>query len=308
LGKRGPGLWPIVFDQTKAGSTQALLAGVPFAGRTLPLAVYSFEYPWKELAAKSQNWLEEVFLADLEEALPRGAKAVFIGDRGYARASLLQRSARLGRLYLIRGRSGTRVEYQGRQCKLGELPVETGKPIRYCGVYYQARQRVPVDVIAFHDQSFKEPWWLLVPAGTARILSTKAVLALYRERMQVEHSFRDFKTHLGLRGLKLKVRIAERTGRLLLAFCIAYCLALVLGISPEAELARLDLEVQRRRARHGTKRTLSVLSLAMLMLAHPSWRVCAWRRLRLIAKRIAQGKRADKRAPPNIAQRLRRVA
>ena len=109
LGKRGPGLWPIVFDQTKAGSTQALVAGVPFEGRTLPLAVYSFEYPWKELAAKSQNWLEEVFLADLEEALPAGAKAVFIGDRGYARASLLRRSARLGRLYLIRGRSGTRV-------------------------------------------------------------------------------------------------------------------------------------------------------------------------------------------------------
>jgi hypothetical protein len=308
FGKRGAGLWPIVFDQTKAGSTQALLAGVPFEGRTLPLSVYSFEYPWKEPAAKSQNWLEEVFLADLEEALPAGAKAVFIGDRGYARASLLRRSARLGRLYVIRGRSGTRVEYQGRQCKLEELPVEIGEAIRHCGVFYQAQERVPVDVIAFHDPSFKEPWWLLVPAGTAKILPTKTVLALYRERMQVEHSFRDFKTHLGLRGLKLKVRIAERTGRLLLAFCIAYCLALVLGISPEAEQARSDLEIERRRARHGTRRTLSVLSLAMLMLSHPGWRERAWRRLRLIAVRIAHGKRAHKRAPPNITQRLRRAA
>jgi hypothetical protein len=303
FGKRGPGLWPIAFDQTKAGSTQALLAGVPFQGRTLPLAVYTFEYPWKELAAKSQNWLEEVFLADLEEALPAGAKAVFVGDRGYARASLLRRSARLGRLYLIRGRSGTRVEYQGHQCKLRELPLEPGKPIRYCEVLYQANERVPVDVVAFHDPSFREPWWLLVPAGTAKILPTKTVLALYRERMHVEHSFRDFKTHLGLRGLKLKVRIAERTGRLLLAFCIAYCLALVLGVSPEAERARLDLEAPRRQARHGTRRTLSVLSLAMLMLSHPRWRLSAWRRLRLIAARIAQGKRADKRAPPNVTER-----
>jgi hypothetical protein len=308
FGKRGAGLWPIVFDQTKAGSTQALMAGVPFQGRTLPLAVYSFEYPWKELTAKSQNWLEEVFLADLEEALPEGAKAVFIGDRGYARASLLRRSTRMGRLYLIRGRSGTRVEYQDRQCKLGELPVENGKAIRYCGVLYQASERVPVDVIAYHDPSFKEPWWLLVPAGTEEILPTKAVVALYRERMQVEHSFRDFKTHLGLRGLKLKVRIAERTGRLLLAFCIAYCLALVLGVSPEAEQARLDLEVKRRRARHGTTRTLSVLSLAMLMLSHPRWRTSAWRRLRLVAARIAQGKRAFKRAPPTLTQRLWRAA
>ena len=306
LGKRGPGLWPVVFDQTKAGSTQALLAGVPFEGRTLPLAVYTFEYPWKEL--KSQNWLEEVFLADVEEALPAGAKAVFIGDRGYARASLLRRSAPLGRLYVIRGRAGTKVEYQGRQCKLGELPVETGKAIRYCRVLYQAQQRVPVDVIAFHEAGFKEPWWLLVPAGSAKILPTRTVVTLYRERMQVEHSFRDFKTHLGLRGLKLKVRIAERTGRLLLAFCIAYCLALVLGVSPEAQAARLDLEVQRRQARHGTRRTLSVLSLAMLMLSHPRWRPSAWRRLRLIAARIAQGKRADKRAPPNVTQLFRRAA
>jgi hypothetical protein len=294
--------------QTKAGSTQALLAGVPFQGRTLPLSVYTFEYPWKELAAKSQNWLEEVFLADLEEALPAGAKAVFVGDRGYARASLLRSSARQGRLYLIRGRSGTRVEYQGQQCKLRDLPVEPGKPIRYCDVLYQANERVPVDVVAFHDPSFKEPWWLLVPAGTSKTLPSKTVVALYRERMHVEHSFRDFKTHLGLRGLKLKVRIVERTGRLLLAFCLAYCLALVLGVSPEAERARTDLEVRRRQARHGTQRTLSVLSLAMLMLSHPRWRLGAWRRLRLIAARIAQGKRADKRAPPNLAQRLRWAA
>jgi len=308
LGKRGRGLWPIAFDQTKAGSTQALLAGVPFEGRTLPLAVYTFEYPWKERAAKSQNWLEEVFLADLEEALPRGAQAVFIGDRGYARASLLRHSSRLRRLYLIRGRSGTRVEYQGHSCKLGELPAGKGKAIRYCNVFYQAHERVPVDVVAFHDPSFKEPWWLLVPPGTAKTLSTQTVLALYKERMHVEHSFRDFKTHLGLRGLKLKVRIAERTGRLLLAFCIAYCLALILGVSPEAEGARRDLEVQRRQARHGTRRTLSILSLAMLMLSHPRLRSRAWRRLRLIAARIAQGKRADKRAPPNITQRWPRAA
>jgi len=34
---------------------------------------------------------------------------VFIGDRGYARAALLRQSNRQGRLYIIRGRAGTRV-------------------------------------------------------------------------------------------------------------------------------------------------------------------------------------------------------
>jgi len=106
FGSRGRGLWPILFDQTKAGATQALFAGVPFQGRALPLAVYTFQYPWQEKTARSQNQLEEVFLADIGTALPARVRPVFIGDRGYARAALLRQSNRLGRLYIIRGRAG----------------------------------------------------------------------------------------------------------------------------------------------------------------------------------------------------------
>jgi hypothetical protein len=74
FGSRGRGLWPILLDQTKAGATQALFAGVPFQGRALPLAVYTFQYPWEEKTARSQNQLEEVFLADIETALPCGLR------------------------------------------------------------------------------------------------------------------------------------------------------------------------------------------------------------------------------------------
>jgi hypothetical protein len=40
----------------------------------LPLAVYTFQYPWEEKTARSQNQLEEVFLADIETALPCGLR------------------------------------------------------------------------------------------------------------------------------------------------------------------------------------------------------------------------------------------
>lgn len=300
VGRRGRGLWPILFDQTKSGATQALLAGVPFEGRALPLAVYTFDYPWRERGARSQNQLEQVFLLDVESALPRGARGVFIGDRGYARAALFRHCGQLGRLFIIRGRAGTRVEHAGRVCKLGELPCGRDGARRYRGVLYQAKLRVPVDIVAFHDPRFQEPWWLVVPPDSEAVLPTDTVVALYRERMQIEHSFRDFKTHLGLRGLQLRVRIAERTGRLLLAFCIAYCLALVLGVAPEARQARRDLEIPRRRPRHGTCRTLSVLTLAMQMLAHPRWRRIAYRRLRRIAADLAAGHRVLKRGPPRL--------
>jgi len=308
FGKRGKGLWPVGFDQTKAGATQALVAGVPFEGRTLPLAVYTFDYPWKESAVDSQNQLEEVFLCDVETALPVGVRPVFIGDRGYARAALLRKSARLGRLYIIRGRAGTLIQHQGRSLKLGELPVNGGRAVRYRQVLYQAREQVPVDVVVYHEPAFKQAWYLLVPSDSETVLSTQAVLTLYRERMQVEHSFRDFKTHLGLRGLKLKVRVAERTGRLLLAFTIAYCLALVLGSSKQAQLARAELEIPRKTERHGTCRTLSVLSVAMYMLSHPRWRDLAYQRLRVVMLRIAAGKSALPVPPPDVSERLGRRA
>jgi hypothetical protein len=81
VGTRGKGLWPVMFDQTKAGSTQALLAGVPWAVRVLPVSDYTFDYPWQETAVMSQNQFESIFLTDLELSLPEGVTPVFVGDR-----------------------------------------------------------------------------------------------------------------------------------------------------------------------------------------------------------------------------------
>jgi hypothetical protein len=300
FGSKGAGLWPIVFDQTKSGASQALMAGVPFEGRTLPLAIYTFDYPWKTTAPLSQNDLERIFLADIEEALPKEVKPIFIGDRGYARAALLRQSNQERRLYIIRGRSDTVVEHRGNRVKLRDLKYQASKVVRYRAVLYQSKEKVEVDVVVFKAAEFEEPWYLLVPSLSENILSSEAVVSLYRERMQIEQSFRDFKTHLGLRGLKLKVRIAERTGRVMLAFCIAYCLAICLGASKEAEEARDNLEILRKAPRHGTRRTLSALSLAMQMLSHPKHKNKALNRLKCIAERIALGLPALSLPPPKL--------
>jgi hypothetical protein len=67
-----------------------------------------------------------------------------------------------------------------------------------------------VDVIVYHEPGFQEPGFLLVPAAFRALLPTNLVVALYRDRMQIEQSFRDFKIHLRLRGLQLQVDIAPR--------------------------------------------------------------------------------------------------
>jgi len=83
---------PVILDQTKSGSAQALLAAVPYAGRALPLGCYTFDYPLIEPALKSQNQLEHIFLLDTETSLPPGVIAIWIGDRAYARSLLLQQN------------------------------------------------------------------------------------------------------------------------------------------------------------------------------------------------------------------------
>ena len=70
---------------------------------------------------------------------------------------------------------------------------------------------------------------------------------------------------MGVRGLKLKVDKAEKIRRLLICMAIAYVLLIVMGDSDLARQLRKRIEVLRKRRRHGTRRTLSVLSMALFM-------------------------------------------
>jgi hypothetical protein len=57
--------------------------------------------------------------------------------------------------------------------------------------------------------------------------------------------------------------------RLLTGLTLSYILLLALGPSRLAQQLRRRIEVLRRRARHGTRRTLSPLSLALIVASDP---------------------------------------
>lgn len=279
--------FPLLLDQTQAGSTQALVAAVPYAGRALPLACYTFDYPLQEASFDSQNQLEHIFIIDTEQSMPPGAIPVWIGDRGFARALFLAQSAKEGRAYILRGRGNTGITYQNRRMKLKDLPGQAGKAIRYGEVRYHAKQQVIVDVVVYWETGFAEPWYLLTPPQLRTVLTDDLVVSLYRERMQIEQSFRDFKTHLGLRGLKLEVSVAQRMGRLLLSFLLAYILCVLLGETELGQKARFVFETPRHKPRHGTGKILSALGIAAQMLAHELFREKAYRRLFRIISAMA---------------------
>jgi hypothetical protein len=264
LGKSPHGWIPIVVDQTDLRGKQVIMAGVRVAHRVLPVAFACFEY---SKIRKSQNIIENSLLLLIVACLPPGCKPVFVMDRGYARASLLKQLRSLNIPFVIRGRSNTIVHAGGQRLSLGRLPRRSGRARRYPNALYQDSLKEPVDVVVFHDPNFKEPWFLLVPAGSKEQMPTNEVVDLYRERMHIELTFRDWKTHLGVRGLRLEVDAAPRLGRLLLALSIAYILAVLLGSGEIAARVRAHSEVLRSTPRHGTRRRLGALSIGILALS-----------------------------------------
>jgi hypothetical protein len=267
------GLVPVICDQSALGAAQLLVAGIPLAGRILPLAVTTFTYADiqnRPLREKSQNFIEHILFTRLLEASPPGITLCFILDRGYARVDLLRLLLQQQAPFILRVKRN--VVVQGGQgedhwrCRVGALPAPHGQVRRLERIRYHAQKPIELDLIIYGEQGFQEPWYLAVPAGSAHWLPTAEVVELYRRRMHVEQGFRDFKTHLGLRGLRLEVRIAPRVERLLMAFTLAYALVVVLGMTEVAERARERLEDARPRGRHGTTRILSARTVGALLL------------------------------------------
>jgi len=264
LGANPRGWVPILVDQTDIGGTQVIMAGIRVAQRVLPVAFACFEY---DQIRKSQNAIENSLLLLIAACLPATCKPLFVMDRGYARASLLKQLRSLNIPFLIRGRSNTIVRVEAKRLSLGRLPYRRGQACRYTHASYQDTSQEPVDIVIFHDPCFQQPWFLLLPAGSAQQLPTAEAVELYRQRMHIELTFRDWKTHLGVRGLHLEVDRALRLGRLLLALSTAYILAVLLGSGQIAPKVRQHCEVLRSRARHGTQRRLSALSIGILALS-----------------------------------------
>ncbi len=266
MGRPKAPLTPVVVDQTSIGGIPVLMAGLLFSGRVLPIGFTCFLY---ETFYKSQNTLEAGFLTLLKAAFPRCTQPVFILDRGYGRQQMLHTFHRMRSVYIVRAKRNVLVWVKNKPLALGRLKYTLGKPKRYRHVLYRKDKKEAVDIVVYAEQGFKEVWYLLVPTDSQDVLPTQEVVRLYRERMQIEQGFRDWKTHLGVRGLKLQVTPDVRLCRLLLSLCVAYSVLLLLGASPYATAMRPHVETPRCKPRHGTRKTLSVLTLGMVL-----WSLC----------------------------------
>jgi hypothetical protein len=294
LGRRPPPWVIVLVDQTTIDGVEVINAALPLQGRAVPVAWIDFQYPWKTLTPASQNSIERYLLTWLTQAAPKGVRLILVFDRGYARVELIQDLNRGQQPFLIRARQKVivRAMVRGRcqRLSLGRLPHRTHVPVRYRHVLYHGQKAEAVDVVVYREKGFQQPWFLVVPPDSESWLPTEEVVQLYRQRMCIEHCFRDWKSHLGLRGLRLQVQKPERILRLLMGFTLAYLLLLLLGQDPLAEKLRPYFEQSRRRGRHGTCKILSVLSRALYLLSDPRWEPSARERWMKILTLLVAGR------------------
>jgi len=278
---------PMILDQTTLRGIETLLIGLVFEGRVLPIAFSCFMKP---LIHKSQNILEHSLILAAMSCFPVEFRPLLILDRGYARVSLFIHLREEGIPFLCRAKRSVMVYLPG-QTKgqtLGRFKIKPGQILRY-SVLYHSQQKEALDLIIYFGKGYKEPWYLLVPSATS--LTAEEIVELYAKRMSIEQGFRDWKTHLGVRGLIFYGdNPAPRLTRLLLAFSLSYLLCLALGSTEEALAVRAFVEIQRRTPRHGTTRTLSVLSIGILRLSLKKFSKQADRDLLKMLRRLSRGK------------------
>jgi hypothetical protein len=278
---------PMILDQTTIRGIETLLIGLVFEGRVLPIAFSCF---MEKLIHKSQNILEHSLILAAMSCFPVEFRPLLILDRGYARVALLIHLREEGIPFLCRAKRSVMVYLQG-QTKgqtLGRFKIKPGQLLRY-SVLYHGQKKEPLDLIIYFGKGYKEPWYLLVPPGTS--LTAKEIADLYARRMSIEQGFRDWKTHLGVRGLIFYGdNPAPRLTRLLLAFSLSYLLCLALGSTEQAQAVRAFVEIKRTTPRHGTTRTLSVLSIGILRLSLKKFSKQADRDLLKMLRRLSRGK------------------
>ena len=284
LGIQASGSIPLILDQTTVRSIQTLLIGAVFEGRVLPVAFSCFTY---RLIRKSQNILEHSLILAVMSCFPAESRPLLILDRGYARVALLQKLAQTGIPFLVRAKKNVVVYFQGQPRALSRFPYQLGQIQRYT-VYYHSRAKEPLDLIIFRGLGYKETWYLLVPKAFGR--HEKEIVDLYAKRMSIEQGFRDWKTHLGVRGLVFRVSDpAPHLTRLLLAFSLAYLICLGLGATEEAQQVRAFVEIPRHKPRHQTTRTLSALSIGILRLSLPRFAPKAHKEILLLLHILSTG-------------------
>jgi DDE family transposase len=272
----------ISVDWTGVGPHHHVLtASLSFQGRALP--IFSRVYPDSK---KHNATTAKRFLRELATVVPKSCTPVLLTDAGFHHW-WFDEVLSLGWDYIGRFRGKVCVRVNGAwrplawlhgmagqepQC-LGVVPANRKDPRNQRVVLSsrrvsKGRKRLNLKGSPRRDsnskraiQAAREPWVL----PTSLECSPKKIVALYAQRMQIEESFRDLKSHrFGWSLVHVRSKSQARIEVLLLLATLAMIIMHCIGLA--AERARFHFAYQANTVRN--KRVFSTFFLARLVLRH----------------------------------------
>ena len=167
----------IAVDWTKVREWHVLVAGVIQRGRCVPV-LWAVMDPQK--LYKSQNAFENAFFTWLAQALPDGARAVVLMDRGFRRVSLVRhlRSIRLS--FVIRTSGTTRVTGKCFSGKLEDVSFPRSRLLDLPDTRLTTRHPEETRVVCLWERRQLEPWYLMTDLEEP----TRAVAQNYGKRFR----------------------------------------------------------------------------------------------------------------------------
>ena len=206
----------VLVDITFLTETLAILAAaLACRGRAVPLCMWAFE---RENLLRSQNTLTHQMLAHLKGLL---GDFILVADRGFGHAWTIRCCRKLGIDFVLRIRDDVRICAAGKSALAKDfLPPGSGRRF-YPNALYHATEKLKVNLIAVRQG---EAGWLLVTS----LSDFPRAIKLYRQRMQIEETFRDLKSLLGLS--RVRVRGVFRLQVLLVALMAVYSFLFWTGV------------------------------------------------------------------------------
>jgi len=272
-------------DLTPDRQWQLLRASVALEGRSVTL--YEQVHPQSQATSPS---VHQAFLTQLATMLPTGCVPILITDAGF-RGTWFGLVNRMGWYWIGRIRNRDMVSPANDDtwagCKM-LYSFATAKAKSLGQYYYVRNHPVPCNLVlikrinqgrhkkgklgmrVYSNQSMKsaraqrEPWLLAVSPQLDH-LSAQAVVAVYAQRMQIEESFRDFKSErFGLGFSANRSTQKDRLGVLLLVGCLAAFVLRLIGEVGKARQMEFKFQSNTRRSRP----VLSVITLALQLVQH----------------------------------------
>jgi len=216
---------PVIIDQsTIGGRWEVLWASIPFRGRALPIAFRLFRYAdISQDPEGTMHKLEETFICQVVQMLPKSLPALLLFDRGYARVALFQLLAELGVQYVVRVPKNVWIQYGNKYAgTLGNISVARGVQMWWPHIFYHKKKQCPVNLAITLNATAKEPWYLVTNLKRAA-----SAVHWYERRFRCEELFRDLKDQLHLETVR--IRNTHRMTRLVLGMVVLYLALTLIG-------------------------------------------------------------------------------